>query len=784
MAPSALGPFMEARTESSVRASLARGDGVRGPDGLHALADALDAGLAELVAPVARQGLALVALGSYGRREQCRHSDIDIMLLFAGEAGDAVNAVLYPLWDTGVKVGHSVRTVEQAIESARANVETLTSLLDARLIAGDEALFARFDAARRRLVQGEQARMFTALRERWQQLRDSEPWQLQSPDVKTGRGGLRALQATRWVAQAEAIARGVELAPFAPALAAANATLLTTRQALHAVSERANDRLRLDLVGPVAEVLGIERTECGRRVFEAMRAVDAESMRVFGAAAEAPRRGWRLPWSRSSSTPVDADVPGDDFEMLMRAVRGAGAGAGGLDPLPRAPWLDRILPEWEVLRSLPHVAPFHLHPVDTHCVRAVAEAQRAIVEDADGTGTTVTAAELPDHDELLLAALLHDIGKGHDGDHSRVGGVIAERFAARAGLDAERTQRLVDVARLHLLLPTVATRRDIADERVIRETADAIGDARTLRLLYMVGVADARASGPDVWSAWKAQLMRALYLRVLARLDTDAEPEAASIRLREEVLRELRGRFNESVIERHLRQLPASYLLATPASAIAEHLNLIERAAGGTAVDHDRVGEVDRVIIVTRDRPGILSQVAGALAVHNVTVLGGVAYTRDDGVAIDVMYVADGLGHGIDERRWARVLEAVPQALAGEFPIDERLAETRAAYAGTMQLAPIPTTVHVDNVASDAYSIVEVTAADRLGLLYAITHALHGMGLDIHVAKVDTIGREVVDAFYVRRQNGRRVDAPDEIERVRARVEEAVAVLDAPPRGG
>jgi [protein-PII] uridylyltransferase len=414
-------------------------------------------------------------------------------------------------------------------------------------------------------------------------------------------------------------------------------------------------------------------------------------------------------------------------------------------------------------------------------MRAVAEAKRALVEDADGTGTTVVAGELSDHDEVLLCALLHDIGKGHEGDHSHVGAVIAERFAARAGLDPERTRRLVDLVRLHLLLPTVATRRDIADERVIREAADAIEDPRTLRLLYLVGVADARATGPDVWSAWKAQLMRTLYLRVLARLEADAEPEVASVREREEVMRELSGQFDEHVIAQHLRQLPPSYLLGTPAETVGEHLALIDRAAGGTAVDHDRVGDVDRVTIVTRDRPGILSQVSGALAVHNVTVLGGIAYTRDDGVAIDVMYVGDGLAHGIDERRWARVIEAVPQALAGEFPIDERLAETRSAYASVMQPAPIPTTVNVDNVGSDAYSIIEVTAADRLGLLYAITHVLHGMGLDIHVAKVDTIGREVVDAFYVRRQNGRRVEAPDEIERLRARVVEAVTALDLPP---
>ena len=169
---------------------------------------------------------------------------------------------------------------------------------------------------------------------------------------------------------------------------------------------------------------------------------------------------------------------------------------------------------------------------------------------------------------------------------------------------------------------------------------------------------------------------------------------------------------------------------------------------------------------------------AGTLAVHNVNVLGGSAYTRDDGVAIEVMYVSDGLGHGIDERRWARVRRDVPLALVEQFPIDDRLAETRAAYRREPP-ASIETSVHVDNAGSDEYTIVEVNAADRIGLLYAITHVLHSLSLDIHLARVDTVGHEVVDAFYVLHKDGRRLDAPDDIARLQSRIIEAVRALDA-----
>ena len=256
--------------------------------------------------------------------------------------------------------------------------------------------------------------------------------------------------------------------------------------------------------------------------------------------------------------------------------------------------------------------------------------------DEQGTGSPQAAAAHGNRAELLLAALLHDIGKGHAGDHSVVGAVIAERFAARAGLDAETAGRLMTAARLHLLLPTVATRRDIADEQVIEETAAQVGDERTAHLLYLLAVADARATGPDVWSPWKAQLMRALYLRMLPALAPTTGERSLAEQRHEEVLAELAGRLQATALASHLAGLPPSYLLSTPSEQIGAHLELIERARAnpdGTAVGHDRAGGVERLTLVTADRPGILSRVAGTLAAHQVSVLGGVAYTRADGTA-------------------------------------------------------------------------------------------------------------------------------------------------------
>jgi len=336
----------------------------------------------------------------------------------------------------------------------------------------------------------------------------------------------------------------------------------------------------------------------------------------------------------------------------------------------------------------------------------------------------------------------------------------------------------VTVVEQHRLLATVSTRRDLAEERVIGDVAAAVGDPATLHLLYLLAVADARATGADAWNTWRAAQLRTLYARVLQYMTGEtSDPRTVIQRRHDAVIDALASRFGLQTVEAHLGQLPSRYLLAMAPETIGDHLAMISEAAGGTAVRHDPVGDFERLTIVTSDRSGILSLVAGTLAVHQVSVLGGNAYTREDGVAIQVLHVTDPSGVPIDEQRWVWICAALPVALAGNFPVARLLLETRTSQVRSPG-AGIPTTVYVDNTDSDRYSIVEVRAGDRLGLLFAITHALHESGLDIHLAKVDTIGHEVADAFYVLRRNGRRVEAPDEIERIRQHVLEQIAALD------
>ncbi|MBT5775146.1 MAG: HD domain-containing protein [Dehalococcoidia bacterium] len=747
----------------------------------HTLTDALDQALTQLAAETAG-GFAVVAVGGYGRREQVRHSDVDVMLLVPEGGAEQATQLLYPLWDAGLKVGHSVRSIDDAIEAAQ-NLETFTALLDSRFVAGDRGLYAEYERALHRHVHSQRDWLAAELYHSHSQLIAREPWQLQATDLKTGRGGLRHLQFIHWQLRAEQLADQQPPTETLPnELIEARERILRTRHALHSLTDRPTDAFRDDLAPRIAAWLGEETLDCARALYEAMRLIDRRATERLTAPTEPAHPGWQF-WRRK---PVEVAVttepaPTTDLGALRAALRRAADPneATALDPLPRAPWLERLLPEWDAIRARRHIAPFHTHPVDTHLFRAVAEAATISDVDEDGSATVRVAEQFGDRDELLLATWLHDVGKGREEEHSTAGAVIAERFCARAGLDAATTQRLTNIVRHHLLLPSVATRRDIADPRVIREVADAVGNAHTLHLLYLVAVADSRATGPDVWTAWKAQLMRSLYTRVHALLEETGSESLDAERAIEAAQQHLAGRFSRELIAEHLSRLEPGYLLSTHPETIGEHLELAAEAAAtpaGIAVRHDHLGGMDRVTIVCPDRPGLLQAIAGSLAAHQANVLGGVAYTRGDGVAIDVWHVSDALGHEIDERRWARILETIPAALQGTYPLEERLAQVRATYpAPRSQITP---TVHLDNTASDSYSVLEVTAQDRSGLLHAITHVLHELQIDIHLAKVDTLGPEVFDAFYIHRENGRRVEDPDEIERLKRHILAALAALE------
>jgi [protein-PII] uridylyltransferase len=377
------------------------------------------------------------------------------------------------------------------------------------------------------------------------------------------------------------------------------------------------------------------------------------------------------------------------------------------------------------VRSLPQRHPWHRFTVDRHLVEAAAAAA-ALTRDVDRP------------DLLLVAALLHDIGKGWPGDHSEVGEPIAADIATRMGFGTADVATLATLVRHHLLLPATATRRDIDDPATIDRVAATIGhDPAVLQLLHALAQADGAATSASAWSPWKAHLVAALVARVQGRLG--GGPVTA----------------------------PEPVLHPTGAQVIAP-LPDSDDTRGVVTVGIQDVADGQQVTVRAPDRPGLLSTCAGVLALNQLDVRAA------------KMNVEDGYGTGVFavRPRFGRapvpeiLADAVRAALQGTLPLADRLRQREADYRQDGgRTAPPRISWHDSEVSGAATGIVEVRAADRAGLLYRLTAAITEEGLDVTSAMIETLGADAVDCFYVCNPSGSPV-APEQ----RARVDDALVV--------
>ncbi|HYL52881.1 MAG TPA: [protein-PII] uridylyltransferase [Acidimicrobiia bacterium] len=816
------------------RAALVGDTALRGSSFGHALADAVDGALKEAFGTLEQHdSVALVALGSYGRRELCPGSDIDVLLLHglrgrraAGTVREMTEQLWYPLWDAGFVTGHGARTVKDSVALADDDLDALTALLEVRHIAGDDSLTADLVQKVRDLADRRHERLLRALADAAEvrRLRPGPVAEMLEPDLKDGAGGLRDVQSLGWAGWAfgrpggtdALIARGYLAAADLERVEAGRSMLLDLRVALQRVTTSRSDRLALQEQDAVATALGYadadglvrELSSAARdiawttgdvwsRVRDGLRGpsgrgargdrplaeqvtlregrvhVDADpdgsvpALRTLEAAAAAAEHD--APFERASLTRLraTADPTWDVWERaaFLRLLRAGANAVPVFEALDHEAVLVRVLPEWEHVRSLPQRNAYHRFTVDRHLLEAVAEC--AVLLDAgdrrdqapgDIDGVVARACRRPEI--LLLGALLHDIAKGRPGDHSELGAETAERFARRIALDSEGREILVWLVRNHLMMAEIATRRDLSDAAVADNVAAACAsDPERLRLLYLLTIGDSRATGPAAWSPAKASLVRDLFVKAAAAI------ERASVRaLAADRRQALAERLGEARAHALLARFPETYVLAFDPDQMRVHEELLEHAPTVRCVRED--GHVT-VTVVARDRPGLLATLAGALTVCGLDVLDANLLGTTDGIALDVFRAADPFGRVEDDG--ARVADLIGSALAGDLDLGSRVNERRQAYAlaGT---EPGPVDVVVDNDVSDTDTVVEVHAHDDVGLLYRLASALSDLTIDVRVAKVATLGKRVVDVFYVRGADGRKLQ-DDMTEPVRAALE-------------
>ncbi|GHB77069.1 bifunctional uridylyltransferase/uridylyl-removing enzyme [Streptomyces cirratus] len=769
---------------AEARLRLLQEESRSGPSRRSALALLTDQWLGALFTRAVREtgvrGAALVAVGGYGRAELSPRSDLDLLLLHDGKADTRALAALadrlwYPVWDLGMALDHSVRTPGEARKTAAEDLKVQLGLLDARPVAGDAGLLAGLrtsvladwrNQAGKRLPQ-----LHALCRERAEKA--GELRFLLEPDLKEARGGLRDAAALRAVAAswlADAPREG---------LAEARRRLLDARDALHLVTGRATDRLSLQDQDQVAARLGLlDADALLREVYEAARVISyagdvtwREVGRVLRSRAARPRLRGLLLGTRGPAVEraplAEGVVESDGEAVLALAARpdrdpvlalrfGAAAAQAGLPvslhsvrrlaaqgkPLP-VPWpaeareqlvtllgageptvgvwealeaeglITRLLPDWERVRCRPQRNPVHTWTVDRH-----------LVETAVRAAALTRRVSRPDL--LLMAALLHDIGKGWPGDHSLAGETIARDMAARVGFDAEDVAVLGVLVRHHLLLIDTATRRDLDDPATVRSVAEAVGSAGTLELLHALTEADALATGPAAWSAWRGSLVADLVSRVGAVLKGAA---AATTELGIPVTEQER--------------------LAVEALRTGEPVLALE-----TRHEEDAVG-VDLVVAVP-DQPGVLPALAGVLALHRLTVRAADLRSlelpeRLGEVLVFRWRVAAEYG-ALPEA--ARLRTDLVRALDGSLDVPAKLADREAAYPRRRGVVPPPPRVAVVDVSSLA-TVLEVRAPDAVGLLHRIGRALDAGGVRVRSAHVSTLGANAVDTLYVTDPDGK-----------------------------
>ena len=701
--------------------------------------------------------IALAAVGGYGRGELSPGSDLDLLIIHDGSTSaeklqEFVNALLYPLWDAGKAVDHSVRTRAETREIADEDIRVLQGLLDIRYIAGNQDLVAAVgdDALEdwRKNYKRNLPKLRASVQER--AARSGELAFLLEPDLKEARGGLRDVHALRAIATSGVVSVALDR------VARAELVLSNVRDALHDQTGRNRDQLLLPEQDRVAALLDYSDADALMLdVAKAARSVDyvmdltwnridegkprsffkREKSEVVGkglvtsgreveiadeheiandpglglrAAAIAAQKG--LPISIESCialaenfSPIAVPWPRQSREDLVSLIGAGSSMIRVFEALDQESLIAKWIPEWEHVRFLPQRNVLHRHTVDRH-----------MLETAVRASLLTRTVHRPDL--LLIAALLHDIGKGFPNkDHSEYGEELIASVGERLGFSSADTATLALLVKHHLLLSSVATRRDLDDPETINFVVGAIDSPETLEILHALSIADGEATGRAAWSDWKAGLVSDLVSRCLAAM-SGIKP-ASKPELTEEQLRKL-----------STKELDVSI---TPGESTYE------------------------IEILAPDQVGLLAAVAGVFSISRMDVRSARTRTHQDFVLMKWNVALDA-NAPLPERD--RFIELLKKALDGEIDlnrkIDDRI-DTYRKYPGIP--VPPPVVTATNDIATKA-TVIEVRMHDRPGVLYTVAKAITRFGVDINSAIVATLGAEAFDTLYVSDLNGEALD--------------------------
>ncbi|MCF8029103.1 MAG: [protein-PII] uridylyltransferase [Desulfobacteraceae bacterium] len=800
-----------------------------------------------------RNPYAVVALGGYGRAEQCVYSDVDLLLLFENAVPDAaedlIREYVYPLWDLGLEVGYATRSLRECVKMAKEDLEILTSILDARFLCGISSVYADMTAqVRERVFARAPHKTIRDLveRNRGRHRHYGDATFLLEPNLKEGAGGLRDYHTMRWIGRIkydlcdlrDLEYHGVLSSREYENLCDALSFIWRVRNRLHYFTGRKCDQLYFDHQERLADEMGlveedgqlpVERLmselhakmgyvkqqlllllfELGfekpaRRSFGVRRQPDIPGIevsrgglgfhssnrivkspilliRIFEAAARL-----RMPLTREAGRLVRefGYLVDDDFRAnpdVRRAFENILLIPAGpvnvLELMLETGFLVRMIPEFGGIVNRIQFDAYHLHPVDRHSLRTIYFIKSFADNPPEGVDPLCIKIYngLKRKHLLLLAALLHDIGKGRaDGKHSATGAQMAPTIMARLGYSSRESEVVSFLIENHLLLVKTASRRDINDEETAIRIAREVGQVNFLKMLYLLTVADSMATGPKAWNNWTATLVRDFFLKILGILEKGELATSGAVRQMEKKKAYVRkaSDFPGLDVEAMLEVLSPRYLLYTQARDIVSHIQLYRQLADQPFVWEivpEEASNTRTVVVCAKDRPGLFSKISGVFTLNGMDVLDAQIYTWRNNIALDIFTVTPPPDQIFEDERWQRAARDLNAALNGNLDLSKALAD-KQARARKDGGSGRPNRVEVDNETSSFYTIIEVFSYDFPGLLYRITDALARSDLDIWVAKIATKVDQVVDVFYVRDEQGGKVDTPGRVEQIREQV--------------
>lgn len=783
--------------------------------------------------PTEAERLSLIAVGGYGRGVLAPFSDLDLLFLRPWKSSphseQVIEFMLYVLWDLGLKVGQAARSLDECLKLARDDMTVRTTLLEARWLAGDQALAETLITKFRQQVSKSDPRPFIAAKLEERDVRHQKAGAVRykvEPNVKDGKGGLRDLNSLFWIARSlapdsplgERVLEGLLTSRERRTFEEAFDFLWRTRAHLHLTAGRAVETLTFDLQPEVARRMGwrgrgdepaVERFM--RRYFLVARDVGALT-RAMSAQLEARQQkkaqslsrglsrllpgrrkklaveGFLIDEGRLSVTgpevfaraPLklltlfveadrhDLDLHPEAFSAVSRSLslvtpklrRDPEASKAFLDVLARGqrPYrvltimnetglLGRFLPEWGRIVGQTQFNMYHAYTVDEHTLQAVGlinDIWRGKLKDDHPLASDIVH-RIVDFEVLMLAMLLHDVGKGGERGQLEDGAIAARRACERLGVDSRRIELVIWLVRHHLALSDYAQKRDVADPETVQGFAELVGEPERLRMLLVLTAADIRAVGPGVWNNWKGRLMRDLFSRVDALF---------------------RGEAFDG--EDPLADWPELTARAR------EHGAAVQAGAAAEGDPH----ATTQVAVAAGDRPGLFADLAAVLSAAGADVVSARVATAADGTALDVFEVQDGAGapYGQAEpRRLTRLVAALERAARGEDVAVQTAAPPISARRAAFEVRPV---VAIDAEAADRATVIEVSGADRPGLLADLARTLSDAGLSIRSAHIASFGARAVDAFYVTDDKGRKPRDGAGMERLAAALE---AVLDRAP---